>query len=98
LTDTYFNPTGALIGVLQIPALLVVKTFLGSATAYQIVACAWMRWLPHDGAVKKQLPYMAKYACRYPVSIRYIQTLCVVLFLVSARAEHGGGGESQSTR
>jgi hypothetical protein len=53
---------GALIGLIQIPALLVVQTFLGSATSYQVIVSLWMRGLVKGGKTEKLFPYMATFS------------------------------------
>jgi len=75
------SAAGALIGLIQIPALLVVQTFIGSATSYQVMASVWMRGAKEDGKVSKALPYLA--ACARPKQIMWWQVpYCgfVVLF------------------
>ena len=59
---------GAFVGILQIPILLVLDTFLGSATSYQVITALWMRplaWMytsNEENRIEKMLPYMASFS------------------------------------
>ena len=51
---------GILLGLLQIPAVLVIGTFLGSATSYQVCSSVWA--IPFAKSVRKNFPYIASFA------------------------------------
>jgi len=51
---------GVVLGILQIPAVLIVGTFLGSATSYQVCSSVWA--IPFRSAINKNFPYIASFA------------------------------------
>ena len=51
---------GIVLGFMQIPACLIVGTFLGSATSYQVCASVWA--LPVKTLVEGKFPYIVKFA------------------------------------
>jgi len=51
---------GILLGTLQVPAVLLINTFLGSATSYQVLASLWV--LPLDEETRKGFPYPSKFS------------------------------------
>ena len=72
---------GVLIGALQVPALLCLNTFLGSATSYQIVAaCACA---PHvtlgKGTEKSFLDYMKLFASPNPLAWWQLSFVCFAI-------------------
>ena len=51
---------GLFLGTLQVPAVLLVGTALGSSTSYMVVASAWA--IPFRSMVKTRWPYIAHFA------------------------------------
>jgi len=50
---------GALLGLMQIPAVLVIGTFLGSATSYQVCSVAFA--IPFKGKLPEKFSYINSY-------------------------------------
>ena len=48
---------GALIGVLQVPAIYGMSTFLGSSSSYQTISCCWVHFC--SDAFKAKMPHAA---------------------------------------
>ena len=82
---------GVLVGALQLGAVLVIQTLLGSATAFQVCASCWMLPLPTE--FREARPYLNAFATPNPKAwwqLVYVGLAVVIAYICATNSNDLG--------